>query len=194
VADTSVDLQGRAEARRAEAEAPGSISYADTVEGRESLGRLQDWFASLRDAPDKDDKAAGFVEDGGDEEDYEPPPRVVSTWDQAHAAVSVGNPRCPHDGCTALIVFVQGADERQKGSCSVHGVVIPITGATRPDDGRYWGDGYSMARRESQTWSEPRRRSAPLLPQHLRVAVRAGKPSPKPKYGAPLDPLDYGSG
>jgi hypothetical protein len=91
-----------------------------------------------------------------------------------------------------MITYIQGADGRERASCAVHGVVKPIRDEARRGDGRYWGDGYSMARPQA-LW-EPTRRSAALRPEHLRVAIRARKPSPKPKYEAPLDPLDYGDG
>jgi hypothetical protein len=154
------------------------------------MSRLSEWFSSLRDVRDTDSRQLledEVSEELDEEEEYEPPRCIESSWGEGHHGVSEGSPRCPHDGCREMVTFSQGADGRQKASCAAHGVVEPIRGKARAG-GRYWGDGYSMARPEP--WWEPRRRSVPLSPMHLRVAVRAGKPLPKRKYEVPLDPLD----
>jgi hypothetical protein len=161
------------------------------------MSRLSEWFSGLRDIrtlADEPGQGRFLDDDPGEEldDEYEPPRRIESGWDQEPHGVSAGNPLCPHVGCMGLITFIQGADGREKASCEVHGVVKPVWDRARPDDGRYWGDGNSMVRPQA-LW-EPTRRSAALRREHLRVAVRSRKPLPKPKYEAPLDPLDYGIG
>jgi hypothetical protein len=160
------------------------------------MSRLSEWFSGLRDIRDQNEEwySRQLLEDDpgedGEDEDCEPPRCIESSWGEGQDGVSEGSPRCPHDGCRGMVTFSQGADGRQRASCGVHGVVEPIRGKARAGGG-YWGDGYSMARPEP--WWEPRRRSVPLSPVHLRVAVRAGKPLPKRKYEVPLDPLDWGN-
>jgi hypothetical protein len=165
------------------------------------MSRLSDWVAELRNIGDQDedwDDPSQFLEDDPVDEDVDEdlddqPSRRIESWDQGSQAVSPGPPRCPHPGCRETITLTQNAAARNVACCGVHGVVQPILDKVRPD-GRQWGDGYRIARWQPEPWWGPSRRRAPAMNTMYEVrVVRAQKPTPKRRYEAPLDPLDYGN-
>jgi hypothetical protein len=162
--------------------------------------RIEELFADLRgirrqdDNWDESEPTSGLEDNSDVGEELEQPSRRIESWDQSQAA-SVGNPRCPHPGCREPITFAQNAAGRQVTCCGAHGVVQPAQVKVRPDNGRHWGDNYSMSPWQPVEWREPTRRSAPAMDTYggIRV-VRARKPAPRPRYEPPIDPLDFGNG